>query len=412
MIAVAEALARVLALAGPLGTETVPLARAAGRVLAADVVATRAQPPFDASAMDGWALAGGPAGAGARYAVAGAARAGAGHGGALEPGQAARIFTGAPVPAGADRVAIQEEVTDAGGTIVLTAAVAAGAHVRPAGQDFAPGARIVAPRRLGPVDVALAAAMNAPMLTVHRRPVVAIVPTGDELVLPGEVPGPDQIVCSNSFAIAAMLEAEGAEVRLLPVACDAPAALGAVLGLAAGADLIVTIGGASVGSHDLVAPVAGEMGLEATFHKVAMRPGKPLLAGRLGAAALLGLPGNPVSSIVCTAVFAVPLVRRMLGLPEVSPERTAALGAPVAANGPRTHYMRARLVAGDRGAARLVPAARQDSALLSVLAASDALLIRPAGDGPRAAGEAARYLPLSAYGHAPAAQAGPDTPPL
>ncbi|NBO20750.1 MAG: molybdopterin molybdenumtransferase MoeA, partial [Rhodobacteraceae bacterium] len=298
MMSVDAALAECLALARPTGVEEVPLRAAAGRVLRADAVALRDQPPFDASAMDGYAVAGAPI-AGGRYDVVGEAGAGHAFAGDIGPGQAARIFTGAPLPRGATHVVIQEDVQADGPMITLRDNLSAGTNVRPRGQDFAAGARLAAPRRLRPNDLALLAAMNIPRVTVARRPVVAIIPTGDELVMPGEVPRDDQIVCSNSFAIAALVEAAGALARVLPVAPDQADALVHVLGLANGADLIVTIGGASVGDHDLIAPVTARMGMERAFYKIAMRPGKPLMAGRLGDAALLGLPGNPVSSIVC-----------------------------------------------------------------------------------------------------------------
>jgi molybdopterin molybdotransferase len=204
--------------------------------------------------------------------------------------------------------------------------------------------------------------------------------------MPGETPGPDQIVASNLFAIKALAEAEGAHVRLLPIARDSEQALRDVLVLAAGADVVVTIGGASVGDHDLVARVAGDMGLERAFHKIAMRPGKPLMSGRLGDAVLLGLPGNPVSAIVCGHLFLLPLLRALQGLPDPAPKpRKARLAAALPANGPRAHYMRATLTPGD-GWPGILPAASQDSALLTVLSGSGALLIRPAGDAPRQAG--------------------------
>ena len=232
--------------------------------------------------------------------------------------------------------------------------------------------------------------MNIPQVLVHRRPVVAIIATGDELVMPGEEPGPGQIICSNSFAIAALVEAEGAIARILPIARDTVADLTAVFGLARGADLIVTIGGASVGDHDLVGPVAESLGLERAFWKIAMRPGKPLMAGRVSGTPMLGLPGNPVSSIVCAHLFVLPMVRALQGRPDAAPvEHPAVLGAQVEANGPRTHYMRARLKDGV-----ITPFDRQDSALIGILTQANALLIRPMGDGAQAKGTAARYIAL------------------
>lgn len=393
MIPVAEALSRVLALARPLPAEPAPLAEAAGRVLAADAVATRAQPPFDASAMDGYAVAG-PVHPGQVLRVIGTAQAGAAHPGPVGPGEALRIFTGAPVPAGATRVVIQEDVTRDGDRITLGDALDSGTHIRTMGFDFPAGHRLTAPRRLKPADLALLAAMNVPAPTCTRRPVVALIATGDELVMPGEDPGPDQIVASNLFALKAMAEAEGARVRLLPIARDTEAALTEVLDLARGADVIVTIGGASVGDHDLVARVAGAMGLDRAFYKIAMRPGKPLMAGRLGDAVMLGLPGNPVSAIVCGHLFLLPLLRALQGLPDPAPTvLRARLAREMGPNGPRAHYMRATLRPGD-GLPVITPYAGQDSALLVPLAAADALLVRPVDDGARAAGDVVDYIPL------------------
>ncbi|MFV0360145.1 gephyrin-like molybdotransferase Glp [Tropicimonas sp.] len=390
MISVAEALQKVLTLARPLGTELVPLAEAGGRVLAEPVIARRAQPPFAASAMDGYALRGNEIAPGARFAVIGEAPAGRAFAGQVGPGQAVRIFTGAPVPNGADHVVIQEDTHRDGDAVVIAETTSSGNNIRPAGGDFRPGDRIGAPRRLSPFDLALAAAMNVPELAVFRRPVVALLATGDELVMPGETPRDDQIVASNAFGLKAMFEAAGAEVRLLPIARDDVQSLTTAFGLCQGADLTVTIGGASVGDHDLVGKVAGDLGMERAFYKVAMRPGKPLMAGRMGDAAMLGLPGNPVSAMVCAHLFAIPLLRHMQGQePAGTPRIEARLGAAVAANGPREHFMRARLEGGI-----ITPFDRQDSALLSVLSSANALLARPAGDGPRQAGDMVEVIPL------------------
>ena len=388
MIAVDEALARCLALVAPLPAEAVALRHAVGRMMAQPALAARDQPPFDASAMDGYALRGDPA-AGDQFLVVGAAQAGIGFAGIVQPGQAVRIFTGAPVPQGANRVVLQEDVSLAGDLITLNPKADIARHIRPQGQDFKAGEGLE-PRRIGPHDLALLAAMNIPQVLVHRRPVVAIIATGDELVMPGEEPGPGQIICSNSFAIAALVEAEGAIARILPIARDTVADLTAVFGLARGADLIVTIGGASVGDHDLVGPVAESLGLERAFWKIAMRPGKPLMAGRVSGTPMLGLPGNPVSSIVCAHLFVLPMVRALQGRPDAAPvEHPAVLGAQVEANGPRTHYMRARLKDGV-----ITPFDRQDSALIGILTQANALLIRPMGDGAQAKGTAARYIAL------------------
>lgn len=391
MITVDQALAEIFALVTPLDTEQVPLEQGAGRVLRAAVCAQRDQPPFAASAMDGYALAGAPAPPDAALQVIGEAAAGQAYPGRVGPGQAVRIFTGAPLPEGADRIVIQEDVSRTGDRITLSELPPAGRHIRPCGADFAAGDRVCAPRRLGAVDLGLLAAMNCPELTVSRRPDVAIIATGNELVMPGDSPSPDQIIASNGFAIKALAEAEGATARLLPIAGDSEAALRAVFELAEGADMIITIGGASVGDHDLVAPVIDALGAKRSFHKIALRPGKPLMAGSWGKSLMLGLPGNPVSSIVCAHLFMRPALRAMLGLGAYPlPTRSARLAVDLPANGPRTHYMRAALGPDDS----IRPLPDQDSALLSVLAQADALLIHPPHDAAKTAGTEIRYIPL------------------
>lgn len=390
MISVHEALDRLFGLVSPLDIEKVSLTEAAGRVLAKDVAATRDQPPFAASAMDGYAIGGAGAAPGATFTVIGEAAAGHGFAGTVAPGEAIRIFTGAPLPAGAARVVMQEDVTREGSRITLGDKLDAKDHVRPAGSDFRAGDLVQAPRVLRPADVALIASMNAATVPVRRRPEVALIATGDELVMPGADPGPDQIIASNSFGLKALLEEAGAHARLLPIARDSVASLSTAFDLAKGADLIVTIGGASVGDHDLVGKVAGDLGMERAFYKVAMRPGKPLMAGRMGDAAMVGLPGNPVSAMVCGHVFVVPMITAMLGLGTApAPRRTIRLAAALPAGGPREHYMRARLTPEG-----LVTEARQDSALLGVLAQADALLVRAVDDPARAEGEMVEYLPI------------------
>ena len=390
MISVDEALDHLFALVSPLETETVPLSEAGGRVLAADAVARRDQPPFAASAMDGYAARKDEVRPGATLTVIGEAAAGHGFGGPVGPGQCVRIFTGAPVPEGADHVVIQEDVTRTGDTITIGPDAGDNSHVRPAGGDFRIGDRLSAPRRLSAQDVALLAAMNIAQVEVSRRPAVALISTGDELVMPGEVPGPDQIIASNTFGLKTMLDQMGARPRILPIARDTRASLETAFDLAQGADLIVTIGGASVGDHDLVGDVAAGLGMERSFYKVAMRPGKPLMAGRMGEAVLLGLPGNPVSAMVCGHVFMAPMIRVMLGLgAHRATRKTARLAHDIGAGGPREHYMRAELRDG-----LITPEPRQDSALLSVLAHANALMIRPAGDGPRQKGEEVDYIDL------------------
>ncbi len=395
MISVEEAQARLLSLVpGPARFETVALRHAANRVLAQDGVALLTQPPFPASAMDGYAIQDADHTPGQRLTVIGISAAGHGFAERVGPGQAVRIFTGAPVPEGAQRVVLQEDVTSDGTIVTLGSRLEQATHIRPAGQDFRAGDRIAAPRRLTPRDLGLLASMNIPELAVARRPVVAILPTGDELVMPGEVPGPDQIVASNLFALAAMAEAAGAEARLLPIARDTAASLSFGFDLAEGADVILTIGGASVGDHDLVAPVSRKLGFDHAFWKIAMRPGKPLMAGRWQDRILLGLPGNPVSSIVCARLFLLPLIHALLGLPTQADAGFAAfLSAPVEANGPRAHYMRARIAAG-AGLPHATVFQRQDSALLSVLSEADALVVRPPHAPAAAAGEVVRCLAL------------------
>lgn len=393
MISVEEALDRLFALATVLPTERVPLQRAVGRVLRVSASATRDQPPFPASAMDGYAVSG-EASPGATFRVVGTSRAGESFGRTLSACEAVRIFTGAPVPDGADRVVIQEDVTRDGATITLRDSLDTARHIRAQAQDFAVGVMLDAPRCLRPTDLLLLAAMNVPYVDVARRPVVAIMATGDELVEPGETPRADQIIASNALALAAMVEAAGGIAHRLPIARDTVASLKATFELADGADLILTIGGASVGDHDLVGAVACDLGLDRAFDRIAMRPGKPLMAGRLRGSIMLGLPGNPVSSMVCGHVFMLPLLRSMMGLGAHPAEtRRGVLGVDVGPAGPRAHYMRATVHHGG-GSPCVTPFDRQDSALISVLTGAEALLIRPARDGARLAGADIDYMML------------------
>ena len=388
MIPVSEALDHLFALARPLDVEEVPLREAGGRVLARSVAARRDQPPFAASAMDGYGVT--EAAPGLSFTVIGEAAAGRGFQGKVGAGEAVRIFTGAPVPDGVKTVVIQEEVTRDGDVITITDQLGAGDNIRPYGNDFRAGLTLDAPRLLGPQDIALLAAMNIARVPVTRRPQVALISTGDELVIPGEEPGPDQIIASNTFGLYVLMQQLGAEPRLLPIARDNEASLRTVFGMADDADLVVTIGGASVGDHDLVARVAEDMGLERAFHKVAMRPGKPLMSGRFGEAMMVGLPGNPVSAMVCGHIFLAPVVRAMLGLGAAPARReTLRLAAPVSENGSREHYMRARITS--EGVSIFD---RQDSALLSVLGAADALAVRPPHDPARAAGDEIEVIRL------------------
>lgn len=397
LLSVAEAHARLMALFAPLGTETVALAEAAGRVLAEDVVSTRAQPPFAASAMDGYAVRAADAAPGRRLRVIGTSAAGARFAGLVGEGEAVRIFTGAPVPDGADFIVIQEDVDadDSARVVTVREGRDGDPYIRPMGGDFLPGARVTAPRRLGVADLTLIAAMGAGRVTVTRRPAVALIPTGDELVPPGDPAGPDQIYASNHFGLKAMVEAAGGDALLLPIARDTPEHLAAVLDLATvgdGADLVVTLGGASVGDLDLVRGTAIARGLDLSFHRIAMRPGKPLLAGRICRTPMIGLPGNPVSALVCAHLFLRPAIATMLGLPGHPPAREAAsLATSLPENGPRAHYMRARVTAEGNGW-RCAPFSRQDSSLVSILAEANALLVRPPHDPSRAEGDAVEFI--------------------
>lgn len=389
MISVAEALEALFALVTPLEAETVPLTQASGRVLAQTMYASRTQPPFAASAMDGYAVPDADVVPGQTYDVIGEAAAGHGFAGAVGPGECVRIFTGAPLPQGAERVVIQEDVSREGDQITIGDALDPARYVRPAGADFAKGDPL-GPRLLRPSDIALLAAMNHCDIPVTRRPEVAIIATGDELVQPGEAPGPDQIIASNSYGLAALIAQAGGVPRLLPIARDNHAALALAFDLAKGADLILTLGGASVGDHDLVGEATAARGMERSFYKVAMRPGKPLMAGRMGDAAMIGLPGNPVSAMVCGHVFVRPVLRKMMGLGE---EPAATVQMPLAhdlpANGPRAHYMR-----GEVNDGQVKVFERQDSALLTVLAAANALVVRPPQDPPRRAGDMVDILKI------------------
>lgn len=390
LLAVEEAQRRLLAQVEPLAAEHVGLVAANGRHLAADVVAILTQPPAAVSAMDGyavrWADRTGP------WRQVGEAAAGRGFTGVVARGQAVRIFTGAPLPAGVDTIVVQEDV-GRGDPLVLTGAGPphAGAHVRPAGLDFAAGDRVgragdvVTPARIG-----LFAAAGRATLPVHRRPRVALLATGDELVAPGTTPRRDQIVSANGVMLAALLAAAGAEVADGGIVADDPTALARALREHADADLLVTIGGASVGDHDHVVPVLRALGATIDFWKVALRPGKPLLAGRLGRAAVVGLPGNPVSAFVCAQLFVVPLLRRMQGAPEPLPATIAAdLGAALPANDGRRDYLRGFLTNGVA-----VAAARQDSSMLRTLADSNVLIVREPGAPAAAAGTPVVCVPL------------------
>jgi molybdopterin molybdotransferase len=396
-LSVDEALSRILDGATPVGTERVPLAQAAHRILAEDVRATLTQPPFDASAMDGYAVrAADVAALPATLKLIGEARAGEGLSGTVGAGECARIFTGAPVPQGADAIVIQENTKADGNAVTVVEGTPDPVHIRPRGGDFAEGQVLLRPgRTLDARAILLAAAMGHGTLAVRRKPVVAVLATGDELVEPGERPGPDQIVSSNPYGLAAMIAAAGAEPRLLGIARDTRAALEEKVAAAADADVLVTTGGASVGDHDLVGPVLKSRGMTLDFWKIAMRPGKPMLFGKLGMQRVLGLPGNPVSALICGRVFLMPLIDKLLGR-ELSPSAAlrARLTTDLEKNGPRQHYMRAVTARDPNGALIVTPQASQDSSLMSPLAASNALIVRAVDAPALAAGDEVDVLPL------------------
>ena len=401
-LSVDDALARILDAVEPMPRETVAIEAAHRRTLAGPLAALLTQPPFDASAMDGYAVRGAdvlhlPA----TLDVIGTAAAGHPFGGTVAAGQAVRIFTGAPVPAGADAIVIQENATQertarGSARVTVREGTPDKSNIRVRGFDFREGEVLLREgRRIGPRELALAAAMGHGSVPVHRQPRVAILSTGDELVAPGKRPGPGQIISSNHLGIAALAEASGAEIMLLGIAHDTRESLQEHIGRAEGCDVLVTIGGASVGDHDLVGPVLETRGMALSFWKIAMRPGKPLMYGRLGAMRVLGLPGNPVSSLVCTRVFLVPLLRALLGGPAQA-DRPVEARAAVAleANGPRQHYMRATSKPGGDGLVLVTPVRSQDSSLLAPLAEADCLLVRPAHAPAVAAGGPVPILPL------------------
>ncbi len=406
LLPVAEALEKILAaIPGPVAVEEIPITEGAGRTLAADLLARRTQPPFPASAMDGYAVrAADVATVPARLRLIGTSAAGHGFSGVLGAGEAVRIFTGAPVPEGADAILIQENADQEnaeaeGGTVTAREPVAAGRFMRRAGLDFHEGETLVrAGDTLDARRLALAASAGHAVLPVRRRPRVAVLATGDELVRPGEPAAWDQIVASNGLALAALSQEAGADVIDLGIVRDDLGALREAVGRArrAGADLLVTLGGASVGDHDLVQAALGAEGMELGFWRVALRPGKPLMHGRLGSMGVIGLPGNPVSSIVCGLLFVVPAIRALLGDPRAGEDRSepATLGRDMPENDARQDYLRARLDTAPDRLPIVHPEIRQDSSMLSVLGASEALLVRPPHAGAAKAGDPCRIIRL------------------
>ncbi len=396
LLPVEEALSRILGAALPLPPETVDLLAASGRFLAADMAALLTQPPGDMSAMDGYAL---------RFQdlrlslrLIGESAAGRGFSGQLQAGETVRIFTGAPLPQGADTVAVQEDAEAQGESvrIVGDGPAAKGAHIRRAGLDFRTGEGVAkAGERLTPGRIGLLAAAGYATVPVVRRPRVALIVTGDELVPPGTLPAADRIVSSNGVMLAALLGQAGAMVQDFGIVPDRRAALADAFAAAAAHDVIITIGGASVGDHDLVRPVLLESGAEIDFWRIALRPGKPMLAGRLGNAQVIGLPGNPVSAFVCATLFVLPLLRHLSGDPRPVAEPVWAQSTvALKANGARRDFMRARLHRADDGSLWATPASAQDSSMLHVLAQADALLVRPEYAAALAVGDNVPVLTL------------------
>jgi len=396
MISVEDARAHVLAGLVPTAVEIVPLAEAAGRVTAADIVSRLTHPPQDVSAMDGYAVR--AADADPRVVV-GAAPAGHPWAGTMAEGQALRLFTGSVVPDGADAVVLQEDVDREGDRIVVRETTTVGQHIRRAGQDFAAGQVLVAAGHLlSPRQIGLVAAGNHAWVPVHRRPMVAILATGDEIVLPGDPVPSGGIVSSNSHALAGLVRACGGVPMMLPIAADDRATIAAGAAAAQGCDLLVTTGGASVGDHDLVADALSEQGLALDFWKIAMRPGKPLMHGRIGRLPLLGLPGNPVSAYICAVLFLKPAIERLSGLPGTASQPVSAvLTVGLKANDHRADHLRCTLTEAD-GVLMATPFKRQDSGMMRTLAAADGVILRAPHAPAVAAGETVSVLRLDAMG--------------
>jgi molybdopterin molybdotransferase len=390
MISVEEALERILSKGSITDIEELPLNQCLGRILAQDIPSRRTQPPQAVSAMYGYALRVEYAVEGNSVIRVGEAPAGGSYDGVVNAGETVRIFTGGPVPAGADAIVLQEDVEIADdGAIIIGETAKKDQHIRPAGVDFKEGDVLLeAGRQISAADVGLLASMDWPLVPARRRPKVAILATGDELVLPGEPLGPNQIVSSNSFALASLVEQAGGEALDLGIAKDVLDDIKAKTALAADCDILVTVGGASVGERDLVQHALGEMGLTLDFWKIAMRPGKPLIFGELGEQLMIGLPGNPVSAMVCATLYLAPLIRSMLGMNTPSlPISQARLGAPLKANKARQDYMRATLEPQEDGTLNVTPFDLQDSSVLSLFAHADALIIRPPHAEEAAAGD-------------------------
>lgn len=398
LMPVDDALNAILAGAEPLGEETVALDDALHRVLARDLAARRTQPPQAMSAMDGYAVRSADASLGASLRVIGEVAAGRPFGKAIGAGETARIFTGGVVPDGADAIVIQEDATRDRDTIRVNEAARNGKHIRTAGIDFREGDVLLRKgRKLLDRDLSLAASMNYPDLPVARQPKIALLATGDELVMPGGVTGPGQIILSNGYGLRALARSEGAQAIDLGIAADTVDATAAAIRNARdlGVDILVTTGGASVGDHDVVKRTLEAEGTSIGFWKIAMRPGKPMMHGNLGGMRVIGLPGNPVSSYVCAYLFMVPLIRALLGRSEVHHAREpAVLGRDLPANDHREEYMRAHLTVGSNGRPVATPVMQQDSSLSAHLSSADVLVVRPPNAPAAAKGSDCAILKL------------------
>lgn len=398
LMPVADALKAVLDGASALPEETVALDDAFHRTLAQDLAALRTQPPADMSAMDGYAVRVADASINARLKIIGEVAAGKPFDATVNTGEAVRIFTGGVIPKGADTVVIQEDTTREGDIVVVTEAAQPSRHIRRAGIDFREGDILI--RKGTPLTdrhLGLAASANHPHLPVHRRPKVAILATGDELVMPGTTPAHGQIVYSNGYALRPLIRSAGADVIDLGIAADTVEATTAAIRKARDldADVLVTTGGASVGEHDLVKRAFESEGTQMSFWRIAMRPGKPMMSGRLGPMRVLGLPGNPVSSYVCGFLFLVPLIRALSGAASVDHRHESAiLDRDLPTNDLRQDYQRARLDVGPDGVLRAMPVNHQDSSLVANLASAGALIVRPPHAPAAAKGSAVSILRL------------------
>jgi molybdopterin molybdotransferase len=398
LLPVAEAQQRIIDAVSPLPAEQISLTDGLGRVLAQDIASRRDQPPMAVSAMDGYAVrAADVATLPATLNVIGYAPAGHAYDGSVGPGDAVRIFTGAPVPDGADTIVIQENTEQSDEVVrVVDGTAPVGRFIRPAGLDFATGDVLMTRGKvLTARDVGLAAAMNVPWLSVHRKPRISILATGDEIVMPGDPIGRDQIVSSNALSLAAFITAQGGAPLDLGIAPDEEDGLKALAAGAGGSDVLVTTGGASVGDHDLVQSVLGDIGLEVDFWRIAMRPGKPLMFGQIDGTYMIGLPGNPVSSLVCAIVFLAPAIRKLLGMENVLPQKSAVrLGSDLPENDEREDYLRAALSRDENGELVATTYGKQDSSMFATIARADTLVIREPFAKPAKAGDIVDIIPL------------------